>query len=91
MKKKLFAVVILVLVYVLFVFVFASIDKQNKVTQVLSKIGISSSSALASTTVVQDGTVSSDLNLKASFRSPIPAPLKKPAPRDKDKKDGGTE
>ncbi len=83
MKKKLFAVAVIVSVYVLCVFIFTALDKQGKVPQFFSKIGLSTTSAIASTASNEVGLSNSDIELKASFRSPIPKPSKKPAPRPK--------
>ncbi|MFQ5751609.1 MAG: hypothetical protein ACE5HI_06380 [bacterium] len=86
MKKKLFAVAMVVLLYVLFVFVFSTVDKQGHVSQFLSKVGLSTTPAMASTSVIQAGSTDSDGYLKASLRDPMPPPLRKPPP--KPKKDG---
>ena len=85
MKKKLFAVAMVVFVYVLCIMLFSTVDKQDKVNQFFSKIGLSSTPAIASPSATQDGSSDSNITSTPSLRNPCPPPLKKPAPRRKKK------
>ncbi|MCG8606711.1 hypothetical protein MJD09_17225 [bacterium] len=49
MKKKLFAVAIVVSLYVILMLVFAAADERGNVARVLSDIGLSESTAIAAT------------------------------------------
>jgi hypothetical protein len=49
MKKKLFAVAIVVSLYVIIMLIFAAADERRKVARVLSDIGLSENAVLAAT------------------------------------------
>ncbi len=85
MKKKLFAVAVVVSFYVLFVLAYTGIDNHGTATQMLSDFDLSSGAAIASTALNQTGS-SPDMEIKAAFRDPMPPPLKKPKPRRKKRK-----
>ncbi len=80
MKNKLFAVALVIILYALFIMIFNVMDRQGMVSKFFSDIGLSSSSAIASTSIINKESSTSDINSIKSFRNPIPAPLKKPAP-----------
>lgn len=79
MKKKLFAVALVVSFYMLFVFAFTGTGQDTKVAQVFTDLGLSDATAIASTSTTQSGPA--DVSLKANFRDPMPPPLRKPKPR----------
>lgn len=72
MKKKLFAVSLIVSVYSLFIFAFTSLDNQGNVTKFFTELGLSN--AQASTTIAQAPTDMTD----SLFRLPVKKP-KSPA------------
>lgn len=76
MKKKLFAVAMLISVYALFALIFTSLDSQENVS--FNDVGLSDATAH---TTLQPGQTNSDVKLKASFRDPMPPPEKKPSRR----------
>jgi hypothetical protein len=80
MKNKLFAVAFVVILYVLFIMIFNAMDRQGMVSKFFTDIGLSSTSAIASTSIINKGSSTSDINSIKSFRDPMPAPLRKPAP-----------
>jgi len=85
MKKKLFAVAMLVSLYALFVFTFTAIDNKGNVTKFISDISFENSGVTSvSPAAVQIALSANDL--KASFRDPMPPPLKKPKPRRKSRR-----
>ncbi len=67
MKKKLFAVAIVVSLYVLVMLVFTAADERGKVSRVLSEIGLSESVALAATQI----TSAKDGGTQPSFYGPM--------------------
>ena len=73
MKKKLFAVLIVVCAYALFLLVFTVADKQGKVSQILADIGLSDASAAA-----QIGSDEAGIVPNPSLRDPMPPPQRKP-------------
>lgn len=76
MKKKLFAVAMLISVYALFALIFTSLDGQENVS--LTDVGLSDATVH---TDLQLSQTNSDVKLKASFRDPMPPPEKKPSKR----------
>ena len=67
MKKKLFAVAIVVSLYVLVMLDFTAADEKGKVSRVLSEIGLSESVALAATQIVS----ATDGGTQPSFYGPM--------------------
>ncbi len=82
MKKRLFAVALVVSFYVIFVIAFTGIENQEKVAQTFTDFGLSNIAAIASTPLNQSESGSGPA-IKASFRDPMPPPIKKPKPRRK--------
>lgn len=80
MKKKLFAVAVVISFYVLFVFAFTGSYNQTDVTQFLPDAALSK----ATLEIAPIDRAGSDPTIvSASFRDPMPPPLKKPKPRRK--------
>ena len=80
--KKLFAVALTVSLYVLFIFGFTSFDQQGKVQQALTDVDLTNPLEIA-TPVDYVEAPGSDLQLKTSFRRPMPRPDSKPPPKRK--------
>lgn len=79
MKKKLFAVVMVLSIYFLFILVFTTADSQGHISQFFEDIQLSDNSATAFQ-AAQLGAPDSDIALNASFREPWPKP-KRPQPK----------
>ena len=73
MKKKLFAIAIVVSLYVLVMLVLTAADERGKVSRVLSEIGLSESLALAATQI----TSAKDGGTQPSFYGPMSRKRKK--------------
>lgn len=73
MKKKLFAIAIVVSLYVLVMLVLTAADERGKVSRVLSEIGLSESLALAATQI----TSAKDGDTQPSFYGPMSRKRKK--------------
>lgn len=78
MKKKLFAVAMLVSVYALFALIFTALNGQENVS--LTDVGLSNATAQTALQL-QPSQTDSDIKLKASFRDPMPPPINKPSKR----------
>ena len=83
--KKLFAVALTVSLYVLFIFGFTSFDQQGKVQQALTDVDLTNPLEIA-IPVDHVEAPGSELQLKTSFRRPMPRPDIKPPPKPKRKK-----
>ncbi|MFQ5865639.1 MAG: hypothetical protein ACE5IW_10455 [bacterium] len=80
MKNKLFAVAMVVLLYVFFVVAFSMADNQGLVSKVLSDVGLSSASAMPSTS--SSPNLESAISSKGSLIDPLPDPIRpRPKPR----------
>ncbi|MFQ5823114.1 MAG: hypothetical protein ACE5JB_03565 [bacterium] len=84
MKKKLFAVAIVVLFYSFTVVVFTMADSQGIISQMLSKVGLSNASAMASPSLSQIEILQTDVLSKGNLTDPMPDPTR---PRPKPKPD----
>ena len=76
MKKKLFAVAMVLLLYCVFIVLFTMADSQGMVSQVLSNMGLIDDSARASPSSSQEDFLAT--KIKGTFSDPTPEPPRPP-------------
>ena len=82
MKKKLFAVVMVVSFYALFISVFTAADSKGQISHFFAEVGLSDSPAVTTSSSLT-GISGSDINLKAGLRRPMPKPRRPKRPKPK--------
>lgn len=80
MKKKLFAVAMVVLLYSFFVVAFSIADNQGQISKVLSDVGLSNASTGTTPSTIQNDLSGSDISSLAI--DPLPDPTR-PRPKPK--------
>ena len=78
MKKKLFAVAMVLLLYCVFIVLFAMVDNQGRVSKVLSNMGLIDDSARASPSSSQENLLAT--KIKGNIIDPTPDPPRPPPP-----------
>lgn len=88
MKKKLFAVAIVLSLYTFFILIFTMADNEGLVSQILSNVGLINASAIASPSLGQDKLLNHGILLKENLIDPIPDPSTPRPPRPPDMVEG---